>query len=284
MRRARSSSLWLSLLLLPLAGCGGEERPCSTPAGCEATEVCLPAVTAATATGTAGASYCGRLDDACDTGLRWSSSAGHGLAGSCVTFADPDAGRDAAVDRGDATDARTDTPIDMNTCGPDGAECAATTDPCKLPGRCMAGVCGAITNAPDATKCGDASNACHTNRLCKAGACQAEGTHPDGYNYDSGNYLARCCGGAPTSINTPNNCGACGLKCASGRCINPGATNNQQWWCSCTASSECWSGCCADGSPPVCSPSSCGSTARCIACPGGASCTASQTPHYWCHY
>ena len=86
----------------------------------------------------------------------------------------------------------------------------------------MAGVCGAITNAPDATKCGDASNACHTNRLCKAGACQAEGTHPDGYNYDSGNYLARCCGGAPTSINTPNNCGACGLKCASGRCDQPG--------------------------------------------------------------
>ena len=56
MRRARSSSLWLSLLLLPLGGCGGEERPCSTSAGCEATEVCLPAVTAATATGTAGAS------------------------------------------------------------------------------------------------------------------------------------------------------------------------------------------------------------------------------------
>jgi hypothetical protein len=271
------------LLVALLSSCDGEQ-PCSTSAECASAEVCLPA-TPVGAMGSSGTKYCGRLDDRCETGLRWSDGAGQGLAGSCVVFADPDAGRDAARgDAADALDAR-DAPADLgNNCGPDGAECAPTTDPCKLPGRCAAGVCAPITNAPDGTKCGNASNACHTDRLCKAGQCQAEGTRPDGHNYDSGNYLARCCGGTPTSINTPNNCGACGLKCASGRCINPDATNNQQWWCSCVANSECWSGCCANGSPPVCSPSTCGSPARCTACPGGASCTASQTPHYWCHY
>jgi len=278
---AARRALTALLPLIALAGCGGDEQPCSTSAECEATEVCLPAASTG-AMEAAGSSYCGRLDDRCDTGLRWSASAGHGLAGACVLFANPDAGRNR--DARDAADA-TDAPIDTgNNCGPDGAECAPTTDLCKLPGRCAAGVCGPITDAPDDTKCASASNACHTDRLCKAGVCQADTTHPDGYNYDTGNYLARCCGGTPTSINTPNNCGACGLRCASGRCINTGATNSQQWWCACSASSECWSNCCADGSPPVCSPSSCGSTARCITCPGGASCTASQTPHYWCHY
>lgn len=172
----------------------------------------------------------------------------------------------------------------VNTCGPDGAECLSTSDPCKVAGTCKAGVCGAISNAPDNKKCGAASDACHTDRVCKAGVCQAEGSRLEGYNYDSTNYLARCCGGAPTSINTASNCGACGLRCASGKCINTGATNSQQWWCTCSGNSECFSNCCADGSPSVCSPSSCGSTAKCTSCPGGASCTAEQNPHYWCHY
>jgi hypothetical protein len=274
MRRAT-----LALALILAAGCGDDRRPCTTWSDCGGrNEVCLP-------TAPDAGSFCGVVDEACPTGLRWSGSAGQGLASRCVDFG---AVVDAAAPR-DARDAHADRPVDAPVdhglrCGPDGTVCAPTTDPCKAPGVCKNDVCGPIGNAADGTKCGTAANACHTDPVCKAGVCQAAGTHPDGYNYDSGNYLARCCGGSPTSINSPNDCGACGIKCASGRCINTGSTNAQQWWCSCTANSECWSGCCADGSPPVCSPSSCGSPAKCIDCPGNASCMQSQTPHYWCHY
>jgi hypothetical protein len=276
MRRA-----WVPLAVALVAGCGADSKPCQTWAECGRDEVCLP-----TGAGSSR-SYCGAIDDKCPNGLRWSGSAGDGLASHCVAFGD---GRDAATDAApsdgrDAADDVIDAPIDTGPkCGPDGTVCAPTTDPCKTPGVCKDDVCGPIGDAADGTKCGAASDACHTDPTCKTGKCQAQGTHPDGYNYDSGNYLARCCGGAPTSLNSPGNCGACGIKCASGRCINTGSTNGQQWWCSCTASSECWSGCCADGSPSVCSPSSCGSPAKCITCPGNASCNASQTPHYWCHY
>jgi hypothetical protein len=261
-----------------VAACDGSaSKPCESWSDCAESEVCLP-------TAEAGTFYCGAIDDDCPTGLRWSRSAGGGLSAKCVTFA---GGRDAGVPDGsaDAIDAHADAPMEViPACGPDGTVCAPTSDPCKTPGVCKDDVCGPIGDAADGTTCGEASNACHTAPVCKAGKCQAQGTRPDGYNYEAGKYLSRCCGGTPTSINSASNCGACGIKCASGRCINTGAANEQQWWCSCTASSECWSGCCADGSPPVCSPSSCGSTAKCIDCPGNASCTAKQTPHYWCHY
>lgn len=273
----RWAFVWLACGLI---GCGGDIHQCASSAECGGREVCLPASSAPGAE-----AFCGRIDDSCPTGLRWSESASEPLASRCVSFATtPDAAvSDAPADAAGGADTG-DAPVEVNTCGPDGTECMPTTDPCKLPGRCMAGACGAITNAPDGTKCGDASNACHTERVCKGGTCQAEGTHADGYNYQSGNYLARCCGGTPTTINTPNNCGACGIHCASGECINTGATNAQQWWCRCTANSQCFSNCCANGSPSVCSPSTCGSSASCTSCPGGATCTAQQEPHYWCHY
>jgi hypothetical protein len=275
----RRAAVPLALALAAAGGCGEDSKPCATWAECGRDEVCLPATPE-------GDAYCGRIDDGCPTGLRWSGSAGRGLASHCVTFG---VRSDAAVDgRADARDGApdgVDALIDVAAkCGPDGTVCAPTTDPCKTAGVCKNDVCGPVGNATDGTKCGTATNACHTDPVCNAGSCQAQGSRPDGYNYEAGNYLARCCGGAPTSINSPNNCGACGIKCASGRCIDTGAKNEQQWWCSCSASSECWSGCCADGSPSVCSPSSCGSTAKCIACPGNATCTPSQTPHYWCHY
>jgi hypothetical protein len=197
-----------------------------------------------------------------------------------------DSGRDSDTDRPrDSAEARVDSAVDLaSSCGPDGTECRPTSDRCKVSGKCRAGVCGAITNAADETPCGTASNACYTQPVCKAGQCQAQQARPDGYNYDTGNYLARCCGGSPSSINTANNCGACGIKCGDGKCVNTGSKNSQQWWCTCTASSSCWSGCCVGTSPGLCSPSTCYDAAKCITCPGGASCQASQEPHYWCHY
>jgi hypothetical protein len=259
-----SSCVSALLAVLLLAACG-DGKPCSTSTDCGSHGVCLPIAEGEVR-------YCAALDTSCPTGLRWDGTAGHGLDGQCVGLT---GGPDAMPADGEAT----------NACGPDGMVCMPTTDPCKKPGKCNAGVCEAITNAADGTKCGTASDACHTDPVCKAGQCQAQGAHPEGYNYDSSNYLARCCGGKPTSINSASNCGACGISCGAGRqCVNTGATNSQQWWCTCIADSECWSGCCANGTPSVCSPSTCGNPALCITCPGAATCTADQNPHYWCHY
>jgi hypothetical protein len=165
-------------------------------------------------------------------------------------------------------------------CAVDGTECAPTSDPCKRPGRCQGGVCGAITNAADGTVCRQAQDACHIDATCHNGACGAIGTRADGYNYAAGD-LHRCCGGSPVQTNTSQHCGVCGISCGSNACVSVGGV----WQCSCTASSDCWSNCCSTsaGAPYVCVPSSCGNPAACIACPGGGTCT-ETTPHYYCHY
>jgi hypothetical protein len=253
--------------LVAAAACGGG-KPCTSPADCGGSDVCLP-------TADGAQRYCAGLDDSCPTGLRWDDTAGGGLDGQCVGIA-------SGIDAQSVDAPARDAPVDTSSACAEGAVCMPTTDPCKVAGKCQGGVCQPITDAADGTKCGTASDPCRTDPVCSAGTCGAEGTRPTGFNYDPGNYLARCCNGVPTTINTPDNCGACGISCGGRGCVNTGATNPEQWWCSCTASSLCWSGCCATGN--VCSPSTCGEPAHCITCPGGSSCTESQNPHYWCHY
>jgi hypothetical protein len=109
----------------------------------------------------------------------------------------------------------------------DGTECAPTTNPCKEPGRCDAGVCGPITDKPSGTVCSPKVDACHTDGLCNAtGTCGAQGVRPDGYRW-GGNFVDRCCGGRPVQVNTASNCGACGINCNGGAC--------QVYWDSSTA-------------------------------------------------
>src|SRR4029079_1002159 len=92
----------LVLVLVLVAGCGEDSKPCATWAECGRDEVCLPAVPD-------GDSFCGKIDDECPTGLRWSGSAGQGLAAQCVTFAPrSDAAVDASADARDARDAPAD--------------------------------------------------------------------------------------------------------------------------------------------------------------------------------
>src|SRR5262249_45609520 len=151
---------------------------------------------------------------------------------------------------------------------------------CKA-GICLLGICSPPANLPANTVCSPKADACHTDGVCDGnGNCGAQGVRTDGFNYAPG-YLNRCCNGAPTQINTARNCGACGISCAGGQsCTNAGAINQEQWWCTCIGSNGCWSGCCATStSPNVCSPSSCNVPAKCINCPGNASCTQMQTPH-----
>jgi hypothetical protein len=165
---------------------------------------------------------------------------------------------------------------------PDGTVCAPTANPCQKPGTCTGGVCGAIATSPDGTVCDPAATPCRTDGTCKAGACGPQGTRPDGYNYNPASYVARCCGGSATTIDTNSNCGACGTSCGGGSsCIQ----RQGEYYCSCTLNAQCWSGCCSTfyGTPYVCAASNCAGT--CIACSGGASCVngGSTQPNY-CHY
>src|SRR5262249_8391221 len=144
------------------------------------------------------------------------------------------------------------------------------------------GVCGTISDRGDGTVCDAAADACHTDGTCQGGNCRPQGIRPDGYNYAAGD-IFRCCGGVPSQTNTAQHCGVCGINCGSNICTNVGGA----WQCACPSgtNSECWSGCCATsaGPPYIFSPSTCGTTAFCIACPGGGICTMAM-PHYYCHY
>jgi hypothetical protein len=266
---------WSILALWLVAGCGGAPIVhCKASSDCAPAEICLPA---------AGGSFCSRLDAQCPSGLRWAPSAGPDLSGQCVVL-----GADGGAPVEDLATPAYDL---AGACAgkSDGTVCAPTSNPCQQAGHCVGGACQPISNVADGTSCGKASDACHIAPTCKGGACQPQGTQPEGYNYDSADYLARCCGGAPVKINTTQNCGACGIACRNGNgCVSDG--NNMQWWCACrNVNTDCWSNCCATGivmgtQSPVCSPSTCGSNAQCTSCPGGSHCDTQNAPHYWCHY
>ena len=170
------------------------------------------------------------------------------------------------------------------SCGPDGTVCAPTTNPCQLAGRCLDGVCGAVGNAPAGTPCGAAPDACHAAPLCDgAGVCAAPAARPDGSGADPSQPLVRCCQGAPTRIDSPDNCGACGLSCNGHDCLQ---THGGQYYCGCWLDADCWSGCCshAYGVPWVCAAASCDS-GQPVACPGNATNSDGDPngPNY-CHY
>jgi hypothetical protein len=167
---------------------------------------------------------------------------------------------------------------------PDTTVCADPMNPCKKPGVCTSGVCGSPTNQPDKTPCTTPTNPCLAPGECTAGACGSETVRADGFQYDTSDYKFRCCNGQPARLDQSPNCGGCGIMCTAGQgCTNAGASNNMQYWCTCTTPGQCWSNCCP-GSPGICSPSSCGSTALCEGCPPGSTCVADMVTHYYCHY
>jgi hypothetical protein len=162
----------------------------------------------------------------------------------------PNDPRDAAFAGNDAAFAGEDA---GSACGPDGTICAPTSDPCQLPGRCLHGLCTPITDAPDGTA------------------------------YDPAQPLARCCQGKPSRIDSPDNCGACGISCNGHDCLN---VHGGHYYCGCWVHADCWSGCCsaAYGAPWVCAAQSC-ETGQPLACPGNAINTDGHPdgPSY-CHY
>jgi hypothetical protein len=128
-----------------------------------------------------------------------------------------------------------------------------------------------------------AADPCHTDAVCGLnGVCGKPGLRPDGYGYDPNDPLRRCCGGLGVSVNTAQNCGACGISCGGQACLY---THGPHYYCACVNNSDCWSGCCstAYNLPNVCAAGNC-ATNQPIACPGNAISSDDDLGPYYCHY
>jgi hypothetical protein len=168
---------------------------------------------------------------------------------------------------------------------PDGVSCGAA-DPCNAPPTCHGGHC-----EPHPTEAGTFcayAGGCRC-QYCNSGACSETKACPEGFNWEAGVDVARCCGGLPVLTNTNANCGVCGVQCRTA-----GVTSAQDcqllsghYQCvDCAANNECWSGCCAiDTTPYHCSESNC-NTGACPAgiCPAPSTCVPGMSGPNYCTY
>jgi hypothetical protein len=124
---------------------------------------------------------------------------------------------------------------------------------------------------------------------CKSGGCTDTKACPEGFNWEAGNDLARCCAGLAVLTDTNENCGVCGIKCATAGVSSPQncALLSGHYQCvDCAANSECWSGCCAiDTTPYHCAESDC-NTGACAAglCPAPSTCESGGGEPVYCSY
>jgi hypothetical protein len=186
------------------------------------------------------------------------------------------------------TDSGSDAPADADPCAvlPDDASCGAA-DPCNARSICQVGHC--VHHPLEAgTYCGY-NGGCQCAYCDNAGACSKTHACPEGFNWEAGVDIARCCGGLAVMTDTNANCGVCGVPC-----MTAGVTSVQNcqlisghYQCgSCGANTECWSGCCAiDTTPNHCAASNC-STGACVAglCPAPAHCVPGNGGPNYCSY
>lgn len=181
-----------------------------------------------------------------------------------------------AIDASDAFDG--DAPIvDAQSSNPcltlaDGAKCG-DAGLCNEPSTCEQGVCKAHPNEGGAL-CGFGGG-CNCE-YCKNGACSATRSCPEGFNWEAGNPLARCCKGIAVLTNNNENCGVCGVVCQTAGVSTPQdcAPVNGHYQCTnCSTPQECWSNCCSSTTTPHCAPSDCTSVGNCTnVCPAPAVC------------
>jgi hypothetical protein len=179
-----------------------------------------------------------------------------------------------------------DLSSDAANCGECGATCAAST-PCvngtcstTQPTTCGAdgSICTVVSGAlwtccgeacvdlwADPANCGACGNACAGGEGCFSGTCAV--TTPCGTNGDfcviDGGGAGTCCAGRCSGMNDPDNCAACGARCALGGSCQ--ASYKQVWFAqcvtdggaslSCTQDADCGGGlACAGGycTAPLC--------------------------------
>lgn len=154
------------------------------------------------------------------------------------------------------------------------ADADANADPCA---RLEAGaICGY-------------AGGCNCNH-CSNGTCSTTKKCAEGFNWEAGNDLARCCGGLAVLTNTNANCGVCGVVCKTAGVANPQdcqIIGGRHLCGGCVGNTECWSQCCSSSpGPSHCAASDC-NTGACPAgiCPSPSRCVqgAANTPNY-CAY
>jgi hypothetical protein len=122
-----------------------------------------------------------------------------------------------------------------------------------------------------------------------AGACSQTHACPEGFNWEAGVDIARCCGGAAVLTDTNANCGVCGVQCMTAGVSsvqNCELVSGHYECANCAANTECWSGCCAiDTTPYHCSASDC-ATGACVAglCPAPSQCVPGNGMPNYCSY
>ena len=146
---------------------------------------------------------------------------------------------------------------------------------------------GPCATQPDGSFCAYAGG-CQC-QYCSAGACSVTKPCPQGFNWEAGVDLARCCSGLPVLTNTNANCGVCAVPCATAGVTSPQDCRllSGHYQCvDCAANNECWSGCCAiDTTPFHCSESNC-NTGACPAgiCPSPSTCVPGVGGPNYCTY
>jgi hypothetical protein len=145
---------------------------------------------------------------------------------------------------------------------------------------------GSCATWPDGTPCKQAPDACHVDGVCKGGVCMAPATHVDGYNWDSTNAYAICCGGVPVVANTDTNCGVCGIRCNGSNGESCQGLGGRYFCRGCIANSGCWSRCCSlSFNPPSCAASDCNGNCSSQYCPAGTHCVVGfPTSSDYCSY
>ena len=126
-------------------------------------------------------------------------------------------------------------------------------------------------------------------QYCSQGTCSDTKACPQGFNWEAGVDIARCCSGLPVLTDTNANCGVCGIQCMTAGVTSPQDCQllGGHYQCvDCAANSECWSGCCAiDTTPYHCSASDC-NTGACVAglCPAPSTCVVGNASPNYCAY
>lgn len=102
----------------------------------------------------------------------------------------------------------------------------------------------------------------------------------DGFNYNPNDTYARCCDASVVETTSNDHCGACFIKCNTGKGQSCKLKGPRYYCTGCDLSADCWSKCCSvefgalcaasDCSQGVCDPATCKDGTHCVV-PGDAS-------------
>lgn len=109
---------------------------------------------------------------------------------------------------------------------------------------------------------------------------------PDGYNYDPSDTYARCCDAGAVRTVTEDHCGACFIKCNTGKGQKCQLAGPRYYCRGCSIDGDCWSNCCSlEFGTGLCAASNC-TTGSCdvAICKDGTHCVVPGDASNYCAY